>query len=168
MTIVAQIIGIVAMCFNIAAFQFKKSKNLLIIIGIGSLLFAINYTMLGSFASAGYNILSIIRSSAIINKKTHNNIFFAFMMLLYTAMAVFTYAGPWSIVLFLTQPLQSYAMWYKDGGFLRKAQIFFISPIWLINNIFFAFTIGGIVCESFMIISAIVSFIRYGKDFDKA
>ncbi len=167
-TVIAQSIGIVALVFNALSFQCKKNKNFLLVLSIGNLLFAINFLMLGSYVSAGYNLLGILRTAVILNKKTHNNAFFIGMLLIYTIVTIFTYDGIWTLFLLSSQLLQGYTLWYKDGGIIRKVQLCCVSPIWLINNIFFTFTIGGILTEIFTITSVIVSFIRYGKDFDKA
>jgi hypothetical protein len=58
-------------------------------------------------------------------------------------------------------------MWSRDGRVIRRAQLFVISPLWIVNNIFYA-SIGGVVCELFNIVSVLVSFLRFSKDgFDK-
>lgn len=162
--IVAQCIGILAMFFNIFSFQCKKNRHLIMMLGTGSLLFAINYLMLGSLAGAGFNLGNILRSVLVLNSKTKNNGMFALVCVLYTVMTAFTFESVWTLVLLASQIAATYAIWYKDGGVIRKLQFFFVSPVWLINNAFMTFTIGGIICEAFTIVSVIVSFIRYGKD----
>ena len=164
LTIIAQIIGIFAMLFHILAFQFKSNKNVLLCFGAGSLLFSLNYFLLGGLSGAGFNLINIFRSATAVNKKTHNNVFFGITCLLYLMVAILTYDNPWTIVLLLAQLVATYSLWYKDGAFIRRAQISFVSPVWLINNIFVTFTVGGIICEAFSILSALVSFIRYGKN----
>ncbi len=169
MVIIAQIIGIVAMIINILSFQCKKNRNLFIMIGIGSILFSVNFLMLGAYASAVYNVISIIRSSFTLksDKKLQNKYTFAFLCVLYVVGMVLTYTNPWSIVLFIAQIVQTFAMYFTDGGVIRKSQIFFVSPVWLINNII-VFSIGGILCEAFIIASAVISYFRFRKTgFDK-
>lgn len=162
--IVAQAVGIVAMLFNILSFQCKRNERLLLMLGAGSLLFSTNFMLLGAYASAGFNIVHIFRSVFVIGKKTHNNIMFALICGLYIAVAVFAFDNWWTIILLCAQIAPTYALWYKDGATIRKVQTLFVSPVWLINNIFMAFSIGGIVCEVFSIMSVVISFIRYGKD----
>lgn len=65
--------------FNIFSFQCKKNKHLVLMLGTGSLLFALNYILLGSFASAGFNIGNILRSVAVLNRKTKTAAGFAAM-----------------------------------------------------------------------------------------
>ncbi len=162
--IVAQIIGIIAMTFNILSFQCKKTERLALVMGIGSLLFSTNYLLVEAYASAGFNIVNLVRSASVANKKIHNNVMFGVVCVLYIIVTLFTFENWWTIVLLVTQLIATFVLWFKNGAVIRKVQFFFVSPIWLINNIFFAFTIGGIICELFTIASVIVSLIRYGKD----
>ena len=161
--IIAQVIGIVAMVFIIAAFQFKKNKHLILAQGIGGLLFSINYFLVGSLPSAGFNVVSVLSSGLTITQKKHRHFWFGLICFGYLVITVLTYESLWTIILSLAQLAINYAFWYQDGKVIRKIRIFFTSPVWLINNIFVAFTIGGIICEIFSIVSAIVSFIRYRK-----
>lgn len=162
--LVAQGIGIVAMLFNILSFQCKKNRHLMLMLGTGSLLFAVNYLLLGSLASAGFNVVSILRSVAVVNKKTTATPLFAVVCGLFVLVTVLTFDSIWTLALLAAMLASTWAMWYKDGAVIRTVQFFFVSPIWLINNIFMTFTVGGIICEVFTIGSVIISFIRYGKD----
>ncbi len=162
MEFLAQIIGIVAMIINISSFQCKKNKNLFILIGIGSMLFSINFLLLGAYVSAVYNIISIIRSALALNKKSFTKTSFYFLCILYVIGTVFAYDNPWSIILFVAQIVQTYAMWFKDGSVIRKSQYYFVSPVWIVNNII-VFSIGGILCELFMMSSAFISYLRFKK-----
>ena len=162
MEIIAQIIGIAAMLINIMSFQCKKNRNLFMMIGIGSLLFSINFLLLGSYVSAIYNIISIIRSAFTLNEKFFTKKYFYLICILYVAGTVFAYDNPWSIVLFMAQIVQTYTMWFTDGGIIRKSQIYFVSPAWLVNNII-VFSIGGVLCEIFIMSSAVISYFRFKK-----
>ncbi len=58
MAVVAQTVGITAMCVLIFSFQCKKNRNLILMQGLGGLLFALNYLLLGSLPMlcGGYRI----------------------------------------------------------------------------------------------------------------
>lgn len=161
--IIGQIFGIVGMLFNIFSFQCKKNTHLIAVLGIGSLMFSLNYLLIGAFAGAGFNIVNILLSMCVINKKMHNNPMFVFVCAVYILISVFAYDGLWTLVLLFSQLAKAFAIWYKTGGFIRKTQLFCISPVWLINNMIVSFSIGGIICEAFTIISVIVSFFRLRK-----
>ena len=76
MILTAQIIGTLAMIFNIASFQCKKNRHLVFMLGLGSLLCCVSFTMLGAIASAGFNIINILRSVCISKKRLHSNAVF--------------------------------------------------------------------------------------------
>lgn len=163
-TIIAQGCGILAMIVKIVSFQWKSNKSLNIAVGIASLLFALNYGLIGALASAGFNLINIFRAVAITNEKTHTNIFFGLTCALYAIITVFTFDGWWTLVLLFSQIMMTHSLWYGNGVYIRGVQFLIGSPIWLINNSVVSFTIGGIACEVFTLVSIIISFIRYGKD----
>ena len=64
---------------------------------------------------------------------------------------------------YVTLVIMSVFMWRANGKHIRYFQVTLMSPAWIVHNIF-NFSLGGILCESFNMISTIISFIRYGKD----
>ena len=161
--IVAQIISIAGMGLNILSYQCKKDRHLLFMLGAAGLMFFISFTLLGSAVSAWYNLINVVRIAAILNKKTHTKPMFWVMCAVYTLVGVLAYDGPWGFALLFSQYVGTYATWFKDGATIRKLQSLLLSPIWLINNSLIVFSLGGILCEAFSIISVIISFVRYGK-----
>ena len=158
-----QVISIIAMALNISSFQCKRNRNLFIVMGFGSLLFSVSFVMIGAYPSAVYNIINLIATCLVVKKSFQTKKCFILISILYIIGAIFTYDSLWSIVPMIAQILATYGMWFGDGAFIRKLRLFIVSPVWLINNTGFAFNIGGIICEVFMMVSAIVSFIRYRK-----
>lgn len=61
MILTAQIIGTLAMIFNIASFQCKKNRHLVFMLGLGSLLFCISFTI-GGIICEIFTIVSVIVS----------------------------------------------------------------------------------------------------------
>ena len=85
----------------------------------------------------------------------------------YLIAMVLTFSGPLSVIIALAQTVETVVMWGRNGKHIRICQLCFVSPIWLTYNLF-EFTLGGILAEIFVIVSAIVSFIRFRKTgFDK-
>ena len=60
--IVAQIIGIAAMVFNIISYQGKKQSTVIALQLVGGALFAINYLMLGAIVGGLLNIIATVRA----------------------------------------------------------------------------------------------------------
>ena len=141
----------------------KSNKKLAIVIGVGALLFAVSYFLLGQPSAAMFNLISVVCSIVCLNDKLKCWLIFDVIAAMYIAATYFTADGWWSWVLMTAQIAGSYALMFKDGRFIRNLRFFYISPLWLINNTMVCFTLGGTLCEIITMISIIVSFIRYRK-----
>lgn len=163
MELIGQILGILGMLVSIFSFQCKRNSRVFLMLGASSILFAVSYVFLGSPLSAVCNIINIIRATFAMNQKCHNKKYWFIISSLYIIGTIFTYEGLWSFVLLATQITGAYAMLFGDGNFLRKIQLFIISPVWLVTNIIAVdqIAVGGIICEVFTVISVIFSFVRY-------
>lgn len=160
--IIAQVIGIVAAAISIGSFQFKNNKILFSLRAIASILFALNFFLIGAITAAILNAINILCMVLMLYGENHRYIIIPISLcLMYTAAVVFTYEGILSILLLIAQLAFAISMWTADGLKIRIAQLFIASPIWLINN-FVVFSIGGIITEVFAIVSVIVSIVRFG------
>ena len=171
MTLTAQIIGIFAMVANVAAYQFKNRRNVILCQLVGSVLFAVNMFMLDALMGGLLNIVGIMRAIVYINKdrlkipvKLVNGIFMA----LYLASYILVFAAfgkePTSFNLLIEiLPLigmgaMTVGLSMKDSKAIRVCG-FINSPCWLIYNSL-VFSLGGILCEVFGIVSVITAYIR--------
>ena len=168
--IVAQAFGIIGLLITALSFQEKNNKRFFVEQGIAGLMFFMNFVLIGAVAAALFNLTNLVRGtmfSKVKGKVQHLVIIEA----LYTACFVFSltqiWGNPFQIFLsalpFVTLLLMTVLMWLGNGKYIRYAQFLLSSPAWLIHN-FFNFSLGGILCEIFTMVSVIVSFIRYGKD----
>ena len=160
--IIAQGIGIVAAAISISSFQFKNNKILFILRAIASILFALNYFLIGAITAAILNAINILCMVSMLYGERHRHLAIPIgLCAIYVISVILTYEGILSILLLIAQLSCVISMWTADGLKIRIVQLFISSPIWLINNII-VFTIGGIVTEIFAIASVIVSIIRFG------
>ena len=60
--IVAQIIGVFAMAFNIWSYQQKQQKHIIALQLVGSTLFGLHYFMLGAYMGGLLNAVGIVRA----------------------------------------------------------------------------------------------------------
>ena len=60
--IVAQVVGIFAMLFNILSYQCKQQKGVIFMQLIGGLLFAVNFLLLGAAVGGILNIIAVLRA----------------------------------------------------------------------------------------------------------
>lgn len=171
MTLTAQIIGIFAMVANVAAYQFKNRRTVILCQLVGSVLFAVNMFMLDALMGGLLNVVGIVRAIVYINKdrlkipvKLVNGIFMALYLASYALIfAVFKKEPTAFNLLIEILPLigmgaMTVGLSMKDSRAIRICG-FINSPCWLIYNCF-VFSLGGIFCETFGIISVISAYIR--------
>ena len=168
--ITAQIFGIFGLIFSVISYQKKNNRQFFIMQGLAGLMFFINYALIGAVSAASFNMVNLIRG-ALFSKKEPK----MWKLVIITAAYLVCYiVGLWLIIgnpfqiflstlVFVPIELMTVLMWKGNGRHIRYAQFFVSSPSWLIHNIF-NFTLGGILCEVFMMTSVVISFIRFGKD----
>lgn len=172
MVLAAQIIGIFAMVANVSAYQFKSRRNVILCQLAGCLLFALNMFMLGALMGGILNIVGIVRALVFLKKeriklpiKLVNGIF----MLVYIAsyVLIFTVFGKepslknllLEIVPLIGTGAMTIGLSMNDARSIRVCG-FINSPCWLIYNTL-NYSLGGILCEVFGLVSIISAYIRY-------
>ena len=162
--IIAQAIGVVAAAMNILSFQFKKNRALYLFQLCGTMLFAVSFTMLGSYTAAVINVITFVRNAFLAKGGVFEKTPFLCLILAATVVSTaLTYSGLPSILILVAMIVQSLTVWTRNGRILRYGQFFVSSPCWLIHNSI-NFSLGGLLAECFVMMSVIVSFLRYGKN----
>lgn len=160
MEVLAQILSIIGMVGTIFAFQIKKTSHFCIASVCTCTLFAASYFLLGSPTSAIINLVCALRGIFASNKRTRKDVFFVIVCVMIAVSMAFTYVGILSLLVCAAELAGTYGMWFASEKGIRKIRVFFQSPLWLINNII-VFTVGGILCEVFTMISAIIFLLRF-------
>ena len=173
-TILAQIISILAAAFNIFSYQMKDNRRLFLSKGISGALFAVNFILLGNFTAGALNAVNLPRGAVLAGgEKWHKKRWLFLVQGLYLLCCVVTFgksrtmiggavfAMVVSLLATASQLIETAILWGNNGRHIRLAQISFISPFWLFNNIVTG-SIGGIVTEIFGMCSVIISFLRFG------
>lgn len=168
--IAAQIFGIFGLIFSALSYQEKNNKRFFVEQGLAGLMFFINFALIGAASAALFNMTNLVRG-AIFSKKEKKLWDLITVSGLYTICFVFSVClirdNPFQIFLsaltYFTLEIMTFLMWKRNGKHIRYGQFFISSPSWIVHNIF-NFSLGGILCEIFMMTSVVVSFIRYGKD----
>ncbi len=168
--IIAQIFGIFGLIFSALSYQEKNNKRFFIKQGLAGLMFFLNFALIGAISAALFNLTNLVRGAVFSNKEKK-------LWKLITVVSLYTFCfafalyiignNPFQIFLsaltYSTLELMTVLMWRGNGKHIRYGQFFVSSPSWIIHNIF-NFSLGGILCEVFMMLSVVISFIRYGKD----
>lgn len=172
--IIAQVIGILAMLFNIISYQGKKQKTVIALQLCGATLFAVNFLLLGAPVGGILNIIAAFRALVFYFKdkfKADKIAWFMGFIASYITVYVlnFTVFGKEPTALnLIIEVLPVIGMLalnigyrLKDSAKIRRYGLI-SSPAWLIYNIV-AGSWGAIICESFTLISIFVGMLRHDK-----
>ena len=170
--IAAQIIGIVAMFFNIISYQSKKQSSVIALQLCGAALFSVNYLMLGATIGGILNFLAAVRAVIFLFKEKLRADrlpwLFAFVACFIAIYILnFTLFGkePTAINLII-EILPVIGMTALSIGFRLKSAADIRScglvsaPSWLIYNIY-AGSWGAIICEVFTLTSIFIGMLRH-------
>ena len=168
--IIGQLISIVGMIIAAVSFQCKKSSRYCILQGVSGASFALSFFILGAPTGAILNAINILRGYAFgIAPQRTRKLFFVILMISYTAASALTidFDSPVFYIIVSTlvgvaQLAGTVVMYIADGKIIRIVQNAYISPAWMIYNIY-TVSIGGILCETFNIISSFISLFRFRK-----
>ena len=175
MEIVAQGIGLAAILFNILSYQCKSQKAVIASQLLGTVLFSINFFMLGAFIGGILNLLAAIRALVFLFKKqlkADRLPWFIAFLASYIAVYVlnFTLFGKESTTInLIVEILPVIGMVALNIGYILKSAAdvrkcgLISSPAWLIYNITVG-SWGAIICEALTLISILVGMFRHDKN----
>ena len=161
---VIQLIGFIGVAFFIASYQIKSNKALFIFQLIGSLVFCIQFYIMGALSGALSLVVNIIRNLLLIKvndwKWVKSKWTLATIIAILAAITVYTWAGPMSILPFISVAVTSIGYWTNNAQKIRLSQMIG-SPTVLLYD-FLIRSWGGVLNESIVIISILVSIVRFG------
>lgn len=164
MKIFIQILGVVAATVAIIAFQAKKQKNILILKGIDSILFAVQWALLHDWTAMALTIVSIVRNllmAFLANEKKRSAILITIFCVINVGVGIWTYQTWSSILKILATIITTISFGVNNVKVIRGLTI----PACVIAIVHAALpyhlSIGGIITESFTIVSIIIAMIRF-------
>ena len=174
--IIGQILGIIAMAFNIYSFQLKTANKVIVCQLFGGLFFSASFFMIGSVVGGLLNVVAVLRALVYrFKNQLHSDHILWF--LLFEALFVASYVLTFTVfkkeftalnaiiellpVIGMTASTISFRL---QSAKAIRAYGMICSPSWLIYNIINV-AIGAIICEVLSICSIIIGMFRY--DFKK-
>lgn len=172
--IFAQIIGVIAMMFNIISYQGKNPKTVIALQLCGAMFFSINFLLLDAPVGGILNIIAAIRALVFFfrDKFKADKIYWLIGFIIsYISVYIlnFTVFGKeptaFNLIIEILPVIGMLALnigfLLKDSSKIRKCGLI-SSPAWLIYNII-AGSWGAIICELFTLISIFVGMFRHDK-----
>ena len=161
---IIQLLGIIGMVLNFASYQCKSTKNLYLFQAVSGFFFALNFYFLDAYTGSLLIALNIARGFlfAYCQSEQKRNLISIGLIFAFLASGIFTFSGVSSVIATFAQIAGTLTMATKNGKIIRLGQVFCISPFWLAHNIL-CFSIGGILTESFAIVSVLLFIVRFGR-----
>lgn len=166
MKIFIQILGIVAATVAIIAFQAKKQKNILILKAIDSVLFAVQWGLLHDWTAMALTIVSIVRNllMSYFSAKEINTLYLIIgFCIINVGLGIWTYQSWPSILKVLATVITTISFGLKNVTLVRTLTIPACAMAIIHACIPSHFSVGGIITESFTIVSIIIALIRFRK-----
>lgn len=163
--LIAQGFGIIGLVIIVLSFQFKKNSTFFLMQALGGSMFFLNFILIGAWAGAFFNLCCLVRGMLFMRnaKKVWKLVVvecafvgcFVFSLFLnHDPLQIFLAALPCVALMIL-----SVYMWKGNTKHIRWCQIASSSPAWIVHNCF-NWSLGGLLCECFNIISSIIYLVR--------
>lgn len=167
--IITQLVGLVGVALAISAYQFKRHSVVMVMIAISDFCFVVQFFMLGAYAGSIVNFISIFRNLVFAYLIKHKKKVLPYTVLFcsITLVAIIlTWAGPICILAILGNVAISLAFSVENPKLLRYLSLP-SSFCWIIYDIYY-FSLGGILMETFTVISIFVALFRLRKSEKKS
>lgn len=163
--ILVQAIGFLAMACFIISFQIRSNKLLFIVQISGSVMFCIQYLMLGAVGGCYNFIIGIVRNILLCIRDKHKWAAWNGWVVIFCAASVvimvFTWKGLISILPTIAVFAGTIGYWMDNARTIRLCNLVAVSPAWLIYGIY-AGSVGAVLNEVVVLTSIIISIYRYG------
>ena len=161
MEVFIQSIGGIGVIASIISFQCKRHNKILLFRTLNEAFFALQYFLLGAYTGMTMNIIGCVRN-IIFSKQVENGkkttTTASVFCVLFLVLGMLAWQGPKSILIIVAKILSTLAYGNKNTTVVR-ALIFVTSTSWLIYN-YCVFSIAGVICEAFTLVSLIIGIIR--------
>ena len=161
---VIQLIGFVGVAFFIISYQIRSNRGLFWCQLMGCLVFCVQFILIGAYTGALSLIVTILINALLLKvdncKWVKSKRTLVVLLAVLVGITAFTWAGWISLLPFASVAVSSIGYWTNNAQKIRLSQLF-ASPCTLVYDIIIG-SWGGVVCESFTLISIIVSILRFG------
>ena len=160
------IIGLSAVALYLLCFQLKSAKKIIACKLLSSVLYVLQYVLLGAFVGAAMDASAVVTSTLAYKKDTRIIQKFKIPILVITNAGIITiglllYENPFSLLPIAGVLFESAAMWMKTEKLIRIVSILAV-PCWLTYNII-AEAYGSAIGSFLALVSIISALIRYSS-----
>ena len=162
--LIIQAIGFIGVVFFIVSYQMRSNRALFLFQLIGCLIFTAQFLIMGAYTGALSLIVNVLRNLLLLKindwKWVKSKVTLSAILVLLTAVTVYTWAGWLSLLPLLSVGITSIGYWTNNAQKIRLSQMLG-SPCTLVYDALIH-SWGGVMNESIALISIIVSVCRFG------
>ena len=159
-----QIIGFIGVAFFIASYQMRSNRMLFLFQMLGCIIFTIQFFIMGAYTGALSLIVNILRNLLLLKIDkwawVKSKTTLGAILILLTAITIYTWAGPQSLLPYISVGVTTIGYWTNNAQKFRLSQMIG-SPFTLVYDAVIH-SWGGVLNESIALISIIVSIARFG------
>ena len=159
-----QAIGFVGVAFFIASYQIKSNKALFACQLTGCIIFCIQFFIMGAYTGALSLMINIVRNVLLLKvhdwKWVKSKVTMAVIIALLVLVTALTWAGPLSILPFISVGVTTIGYWTNNAQKIRLSQMVG-SPFTLVYDAMIH-SWGGALNESIALLSILISIFRFG------
>lgn len=162
--LIIQATGFIGVVFFIVSYQMRSNRALFLFQLIGCLIFTAQFLIMGAYTGALSLIVNVLRNLLLLKindwKWVKSKVTLSAILVLLTAVTVYTWAGWLSLLPLLSVGITSIGYWTNNAQKIRLSQMLG-SPCTLVYDALIH-SWGGVMNESIALISIIVSVCRFG------
>ena len=159
-----QAMGFVGLLFFLVSYQIRSNRVLFLFQLLGCIIFSAQMALLGAFTGALRLLVNILRNVLLLKindwKWVENKLTLGAVIVLLVIITAYTWAGPISLLPFLSVAVSSVGYWTNNAQKIRLSQLF-ASPCTLVYDILIG-SWGGAATEAMAILSIVISIVRFG------
>lgn len=159
-----QAVGFVGMALCISAFQFKDTRQMLMVQMTGNFIYVIQFILLGAYSGCAILILQVLSSLVLCLENPDKRVWRGWKWVFaggIVCASVLTWQDIFSIFPSVAAVAFVLTNWTKNGKTIRLWKLLCTGPGWLIYDVY-ACTWAGVLSELFGIGSTLISIYRYG------
>ncbi len=160
--ILIQSIALVAVAGQALSFHAKTRRDILILQVLGISIWVIHYLLLSAWTGAAINIVNVLVTTAFLFKNEQawikNRYFFVLSVAVLAAATAAAWQGLFSLFALLGVSLMTLAKWQDNPRMIRSIAVF-AGIFWILYD-GFAGSYGGVLAESIILVSVLISLLR--------
>ena len=165
-TIIANGFGILSTLCFVVSFQVKSNKGLYIIQSVANVFYGIQFLLLGAYGGLFNMAMQIVRNLLLCKRSDWKWLHHPAMApLLCTPSLIYmiaAWSGPIDLLPFIAMAVGTFGYWTDDAKKLRLAEMFGVSPAWLVYDLLEG-AHGGVINEAVILGSVVFSIVRLKK-----